>query len=508
MNSVNQANSASTRLDFFGISEADYGKFPKLAKQIDKVVTKALDDLYKKIKQTPEVAHFFTSDHVIEHAKSKQIAHWAGLFAGRMGPEYHANAEQIGMVHARIGLEPTWYIGGYASVLERVIKQICGGLIGGTAGATVATLVKVALVDMDIALSAYFKAEEQSRLAVIDQLGQALAEVARGNFSAKLTGLPEAYKQIERDFEAMREGIDGALTAVADGAGRINTGSSEIRQASEDLAQRTERQAASLEETATAMEKLTVGVREAADGAMNMTKVAGEANSEAHTGGQVVSQAVAAMDRIQKSSAEISTIIDVIDGIAFQTNLLALNAGVEAARAGEAGKGFAVVANEVRLLAQRSADAANSIKALINTSVEQVSLGAQLVDKSGTAFEAIAARVGDVDKLATTIAGLAQTQAVNLAQVNAAVRDMDQMTQHNAAMVEQSSAASRSLASEAGELSSLVARFTLSGGARQVTAAPASQSATSNFALIRQPMPSRPRAAAGNTAISEDWSEF
>ena len=494
METDEQSRQLAERTNFFGISDADYRVFPKIGKTLRKFAPRALENFYSRIKATPQTAKFFPNQQTIDHAKSKQLEHWNALFARRLDQHYHAKAEQIGTVHARIGLEPTWYIGGYATVLEEIIKAISGGLVSGrNSGAAVATLVKLALLDMDIALSAYFKAEEQSRLAAIAQLGEALAEVAKGNFSKRLTGLPEAYARLEADFESMRQEVDRALAGVAEGAERINIGAGQIRAAASDLASRTEREAASLEETSAAMEQLTVGVRDAADGALDMTKVVGEANNEADAGGRIVREAVEAMAQIQRSAVEIGSIVDVIDGIAFQTNLLALNAGVEAARAGEAGKGFAVVASEVRALAQRSADAASSIKALISSSVEQVERGVALVGQSGRAFEAIAARVSDVDELAANISALSQTQAANLQHINGAVHEMDQNTQHNAAMVEQSTAASRSLASEAEELASLVDRFTVSRVRSKTVAAP----------------PASPvRRTAGNVALAEEWSEF
>src|SRR3546814_791917 len=187
--------------------------------------------------------------------------------------------------------------------------------------------------------------------------------------------------------------------------------------------------------------------------------VVNEAHREAADGGQTVARAVAAMDQIEKSAQEIAQIINVIDGIAFQTNLLALNAGVEAARAGDAGKGFAVVANEVRALAQRSADAARDIKQLITTSSEQVESGVHLVGQTGQMLDRIVAKVDEVRGLITEISASTEAQASNLQQVNGAIGDMDSRTQQNAAMVEQSTAAARSLASEASQLLKLVSRF-------------------------------------------------
>ena len=510
-------------LEFFEISQDDYDQFPKIAQIIRDAAPQALDAFYEKVQRTPQTSSFFSTRQSAEQTKSRQMGHWNQLFTGRVDATYFDKAEQIGKIHAVVGLEPRWYIGGYATVLSKIIAGLAARspwafLTGGGNEKVIAAMVKMALLDMNFALSAYFKAEEESRELVIEKLGQALAQVAKGNFDATLTGLPDSFKKIEQDFEAMRREIEGALHSVAEAAATINTGAAEIRQASDDLANRTERQAASLEETAAAMQQLTNGVRETADGALHMTDAVGQANAEAVAGGQVVTQAVDAMDQIQRSAAEISQIIDVIDGIAFQTNLLALNAGVEAARAGDAGKGFAVVANEVRALAQRSAEAASSIKTLITSSAEQVGRGVVLVGKSGEAFEVITAKVNYVDKLASNISELSQAQSLNLQQVNNAVREMDQMTQHNAAMVEQSNAASRSLATEAEQLASLVTRFHLSkagaGTVQSFAYAPPAPTMvapmTPTIAAMPAPAPAaRPApVSVGNTALAEDWSEF
>jgi methyl-accepting chemotaxis protein len=230
----------------------------------------------------------------------------------------------------------------------------------------------------------------------------------------------------------------------------------------------------------------------------------GEQVSDAHgsatEGGIVVTRAVEAMGQIQKSSSEITSIIDVIDGIAFQTNLLALNAGVEAARAGESGKGFAVVANEVRALAQRSADAASDIKALIGASHASVAEGVALVDETGTVLTRIGERVAAINDRIAEIADSAQAQALRLQQVNQAVSDMDKMTQQNAAMVEQSNAAARSLADEANDLARLVEGFDTGHRTRQ----PAPRAA---------PPKHRPAPVAGNLALKadpddENWASF
>jgi methyl-accepting chemotaxis protein len=257
----------------------------------------------------------------------------------------------------------------------------------------------------------------------------------------------------------MVKALAEALRIVRIGTASVQGSISEIGAASHDLALRNEAQAARIAETARAMDAVTGIVQETATGAHAVSQTITLADREAGEGGEVVRRAIEAMAAIENSAQEIGQIISVIDGIAFQTNLLALNAGVEAARAGEAGKGFAVVATEVRALAQRSADAAQSIKALITTSGEQVGTGVNLVRESGTRLEAILRRIGEISALTGSIAGSATRQAANLTQINAAMGEMDRMTQQNAAMVEESAAATRSLASEAVRLNALVATF-------------------------------------------------
>ena len=247
--------------------------------------------------------------------------------------------------------------------------------------------------------------------------------------------------------------------------GGIRSGSSEISQAADDLSRRTEQQAASLEETAAALDEITATVNRTASGARQASDVVQAARGDAESSGTVVREAVTAMGAIGKSANEISQIIGVIDEIAFQTNLLALNAGVEAARAGEAGRGFAVVATEVRGLAQRSAEAAKEIKALITTSTAHVGSGVSLVGQTGEALQRIVDRVAEIDTLVSEIAASAQEQAIGLGQVNTAVNQMDQVTQQNAAMVEQTTAASHSLSREAEALAQSVDRFNVGGPA-------------------------------------------
>ncbi|WP_447908886.1 methyl-accepting chemotaxis protein [Brevundimonas bullata] len=355
---------------------------------------------------------------------------------------------------------------------------------------------------------------EEDRVAVT-ALGQGLQAMANGDLTHRMTAdVAARSEQLKTDFNTAIAQLESAVAVVISNVAAIRSGAGEISQASDDLSRRTEQQAASLEETAAALDQITATVNKTADGARQASGVVQQARGDAETSGNVVRDAVAAMNAIERSSTEIGNIIGVIDEIAFQTNLLALNAGVEAARAGDAGRGFAVVASEVRALAQRSAEAAKEIKTLISASGQQVGAGVNLVGQTGQALQRIVSRVAEIDGLVSEISASAQEQATGLQQVNTAVNQMDQVTQQNAAMVEQSTAASHSLAQEADALASSVARFRTGQAAAPVAHKPAP-------APARRPQPVAQTVAAMKTvgyggaarkpapmAVEDGWEEF
>jgi methyl-accepting chemotaxis protein len=342
---------------------------------------------------------------------------------------------------------------------------------------------------------------------LIKLVNEGLETISHGNLTHRIEGhFPVDLDKLRVSFNDAAENLRLTLSVVKRGANGIRNGNDEISDASDDLARRTETQAASIEKTAGAVAELNKSMIKTATDANQARVVAATAKDEADKSGAVVRRTVDAMDSIQESSQKINQIIGVIDEIAFQTNLLALNAGVEAARAGDAGRGFAVVAQEVRALAQRSADAAKEIKGILATSRQQVEKGVSLVAETGAALEKIVLRVTEINELVVEIAVTAQQQSTGLQEVNIAVDQLDKATQQNAAMAEESTAASKMLSEQTEELSETVDRFVTAGGLNSPNAGSDDKVKKSHTPVARAPM--LKRVSVANASSEDDWEEF
>ncbi|PZU84117.1 MAG: globin-coupled sensor protein [Shinella sp.] len=468
---VNERDALSARLNFLGLDDKAKNILRKLAPSIKKNIGAALDVFYKKVRSTPETAAFFRNEDHIQSAKKRQEGHWEVVANAQYDSRYVEGVVAVGKAHARIGLEPRWYIGGYALLAEQLIHAVIrerwptrfARKEAQTLAEEVGVLVKAALLDMDYSITVYLdilsaerKAADEARIkteqeqaVALAALSDVLTKLAGGDLEAKLSNdQPPNFVGMASDYNASVEKLRATIGTVRSAAEEILRSTTAISDASDELAHRTEQQAAGLEQSTAALHELTQNVTLSAQGAQQAAKVVGFALDEARASGDVVMNAVAAMGAIEKSSDGISKIIGVIDEIAFQTNLLALNAGVEAARAGEAGRGFAVVAQEVRELAQRCASAAKEIKGLISQSSTQVQTGVGLVNNAGEALDKIIDRIGEINGIVAGIASAAADQSSGLHEVNTAVGGMDTITQKNAAMVQETSGQTATLREE------------------------------------------------------------
>jgi len=483
------------RLDFIGLDGNALAALKAVQPLVEKHLPEAMSRFYAVLASVPATAAFFDGQPQMERARGKQIGHWASIAAGKFDAEYLASSRKVGERHARIGLEPRWYIGGYARIIEHLIVGVVGDLLaadeaprglfgrkpaGPDASAVsgaINAMIKAVLVDMDIAVSIYFQrlteeAAARDRAAAerieraVSLTGEALGSLASGDLTARIDAeFDPAFQQIKDDTNLVAERLEAVVGQLHGTAAALRAATEDMLDGATDLAERTTRQAAAIEETSAATEQLSATVNGNAQSAAAAKGSARSVFEAADAGTEVIREANAAMGRITASSEQIAKVIGLIDDVAFQTNLLALNASVEAARAGEAGKGFAVVAVEVRRLAQSAAEASREVKGLIELSGEDVKDGTRLVDAATARLAAIHEAARDSDAMVQQIAEASSEQAVGIDEISRAVREMDQMTQHNAELVERLNGSIARTEAEARTLDELVDFFRVGQGA-------------------------------------------
>ncbi len=484
------------RLSFMQIGPQVQSRLRGIKPIVMAALPEALEAFYARLREMPE-AMKAGGEERLRQAKAKQLAQWELATNGRL-----EDGDTTGS-----GLAPSLHIGGTTIVLERLIGAVVTSRwpksrfgrknIGDKQLAEeIAALVKAALLDVDTVVAVHVHAAETSRAVaeskvrssaenVVKAMGEAMRALAAGDLTHQIgDGLPQEYARLRDDFNTAVERLTETLSSIQTSSRVINNSVEELAAASDDMSRRTEQQASALLETTTALKELTAAVKRTADGAAQVNGAVSAANTGAANSRNVVIEAGAAMGQIEGSSREIGQIIGLIDDIAFQTNLLALNAGVEAARAGDAGRGFAVVASEVRALAQRSADAAKAIKALISTSSTQVAQGVELVRKTGLTLDTIGTNVAEIEGLVSGIANAARNQSGGLSQVSEAVGQMNQAVQQNSAMAEETTAAVHSLRGEIDGLNKTVSAFKITRGG-----------APMDFNRLPVPSKRRPQAA-------------
>lgn len=495
-------------LAFLKIDATTSDRIKELKSQVERELPVALGRFYDQVKATPATGGLVATEAAMVEAKRVQSAHWGAIANGEFDSQYLVDVQNLSQAHLRVGLEPHWYVAGCGVIAEHLVSSIVADLwpktffrrgqeeAGKSAGAAVGALVKAIFLEMNLSIATCVamakadrekeqvavakRAKEQSILAVAEDarqraqveelgkdraaikasMGAALSKLAAKDLGYRINeAVPQAYAQLRVDFNSALDQMQGAFQELRNSIESAHAGTQEISTASRDLSHRTEQQAATLEETTAAVNEITASVDQTAAGVKGADALVAETRDAAQSGTAVVKKAIEAIRLIENSSQKISQIIAVIDEIAFQTNLLALNAGVEAARAGDAGRGFAVVASEVRALAQRTAESAKEIKTLVASSATEVAGGVALVLDTGKALTKIETLVAGLNEAISGIDARSAEQARALKEVNTAVKQMDQVTQQNASMAEEATAASETLAKETHTLSNLVAEF-------------------------------------------------
>ncbi|PHI97461.1 hypothetical protein BG621_01445 [Parasaccharibacter apium] len=477
-----------SRLNFLHLNEAECQAIRRIEPYIVKAIPHALDAFYTTVRNEPQTRVFFASDQHMQQAKQAQIGYWSNIASANFGTAFTSTVRRVGKTHARIGLEPRWYIGGYAIILSHIINGVTAQIIPTVPflpaklslrdlAASFGSLFKAVFLDMDLTISIYIEetkrlnkeemtkldnAIEQERQFVTQSFGHIINALADKNLSLTVDGdLPTTYLPMRDDLNHAIATLCRTLNSIRETTGSIDTTADEIDSAARDLARRTEKQAVSVEKTAAAVEQITATVSSTAARVMEANRFVEECQTTTERFGTMIHRANAAMKGIERSAEAVNKITNVISNIATQTNLLALNTGVEAAHAGEAGSGFRVLAQEIRKLANQVGNASEEVKELITTSQSHVSSGSTIMKDASNAVDTIISSVANISTHLQEITKATSEQASALKDVNNAIATIDQGTRENAAMVEETSAATSNMAQRTRQLRHLLGEFTL-----------------------------------------------
>lgn len=477
-----------SRLRFLQLEERDCLAIRRIETYVNQALPKALDAFYETVRREPKTRAFFSSEDQIQQAKSAQLIYWKNISAANFGLQYANTVRRIGRTHAMIGLEPRWYISGYALLLASIIHDVTAQLAPPMPlmpprmafpklTESLASLCKAVFLDMDLTISIYIdeakklnkeemakldEAIERERQFVTERFGRIIDALAGKDLSHTVEGdFPTTYLPMRDNLNHAISSLCQTLHAISEATESIDNTADEINSAAQDLAQRTEKQAASVEKTAAAVEEITATVTSTESRVGEATRFVAECQTITERFGTMIRRATTAMEEIERSAEAVNKITNVISNIATQTNLLALNTGVEAAHAGEAGSGFRVLAQEIRKLANQVGDASEEVKDLITTSQTHVSSGSTIMKDASEAIDTIISSVANIGTHLQEISKATSEQASALRDVNGAVVTIDQGTRENAAMVEQTSAATSNMAQRTRQLKQLLSEFVL-----------------------------------------------